>query len=129
MKLVAFALFLTLALFGQEPTHTVFTVPPANARFQIVQSEMTAKGTFKLDRFTGRVWQLLGTPEGNIWSAMVVQGIGVKGVESTAPRYQLFTSGLAYKFTYLLDTLNGTYWELVGSESSNDSWQLVLNNP
>jgi hypothetical protein len=51
----------------------------------------------------------------------------MKGTDSTVARFQLFSSGLAFKFTYLLDTLNGMCWELVSGEDSNDSWQMVLN--
>ncbi len=34
------------------------TTTPVGARFEIVQSELAAKWTFRLDRFTGRVSQL-----------------------------------------------------------------------
>jgi hypothetical protein len=120
-----FFLLVAMAFAADEPSRAVATTQPTNARFQIVQSEITAKGTFKLDRFTGRVWQLLSTPNGHVWSAMNVQG--VKGTDSTVARFQLFSSGLAYRFTYLLDTINGMCWELVSAEDSNDSWQMVLN--
>jgi hypothetical protein len=108
------------------PDH-VATVPPANARFEVVQSKMTAKGTFKLDRFTGRVWQFLRTDTVEIWSAMDVQGFGTKGIASSAPRFQIFTSGLAFRFTLLLDTQTGSCWQIVSTEKGNDSWQLLLS--
>jgi hypothetical protein len=48
-------------------------------------------------------------------------------------RFQIFTSGLAAKFTFLLDNDTGKTWQLVkttsknadGTESSVESWQLV----
>ena len=42
------------------------TVAPINARFEIVQSELAAKWTFRLDRFTGRIAQLVQTRDGRV---------------------------------------------------------------
>lgn len=125
MRLIALFVCLGVVLFGDDLTRTVVSVPPENARFQIVQSEMAAKATFKLDRFTGRVWQLLSTPDGNIWSQMSVESLSPNGVPSSAPRFHIFTSGVALKFTYLLDTMSGRTWEFASSEKFNDIWQLV----
>lgn len=35
------------------------TVPPPGARYEIIQSQLAAHWTFRLDRFTGRVAQLV----------------------------------------------------------------------
>jgi len=128
--LTLFALF-TLTLFADDSTRTVASAAPANARFQIVQSEIVAKGTFKLDRFTGQVWQFVLDSEGvSIWSSMKIDGAGQNNAiapTSTSPRFQIFLSGIAFKFTYLLDTVTGVCWQLVGSSTSNDSWQMILS--
>ena len=34
------------------------TTPPSDHRFEIIQSQLAAKWTFRLDRFTGQVSQL-----------------------------------------------------------------------
>ena len=125
MRYLALLILFKLTLFADDPTRTVVSAPPVNARFQIIQSELAAKATFKLDRFAGRVWQFLSTPDGNVWSLMHVEGMPTKGIESVVPRFQIFSSGLALKFTYLLDTVSGSCWELAGSEKSNDAWQQV----
>ena len=52
------------------------TVLPSNAQFEVVQSELAAKWTFLLDRFTGHVWQLVGTADnGNAWESVRVIGL------------------------------------------------------
>jgi hypothetical protein len=58
---------------------------------------------------------------------MSIQGLSTKGVvSSTSPRFQLFSSGLSLRYTYLLDTQTGTSWELYSAgENKNDGWQLV----
>ena len=107
------------------------TVAPDNARFEILQSTVAARHTFRLDRFTGRVWQIVLTKsDDNAWEEMPV----VAFPEVTAPtraRFQLFTSGIAVRHTFLLDTATGKSWVIVtskekrtdGTEFSNELWQ------
>ncbi|HET8901235.1 MAG TPA: hypothetical protein VFM84_04780, partial [Holophagaceae bacterium] len=40
------------------------TAPPANARYEIVQSPIVARETFRLNRFTGEVSQLVKSSMG-----------------------------------------------------------------
>ena len=106
-------LWVSLAL-AQEPSslHQSSTSPP-NARFQIVQSELAAKWTFRLDRFTGQVYQLVLTKSGdNAWESMPVHGLSSIALPTKA-RFQIFTSGIAARHTFLIDTDSGTTWTLV----------------
>jgi hypothetical protein len=95
------------------------TAAPSNARFEIVQSELAAKWTFRLDRFTGHVAQLVKAKSGeDAWEAMEV--IGLPHVSSPMrARFQIFASGLAAKFTFLIDTDTGKTWVLVSSKGNN----------
>src|SRR5438094_879805 len=89
---------------------------PQNARFEIVQSEIAAKWTFRLDRFTGHVAQLVGTENDRAWKEMEVEeletlppalGRALGQTAPTRPRFQIFTSGLAAMHTFLIDTDTG----------------------
>lgn len=123
----------TCAVTGaQEPAdmHQHSTTPP-NARFEIVQSELAARWTFRLDRFTGHVAQLVRTKDDdNAWEEMEVTGLTAQQSE-TRPRFQIFTSGLAAKHTYLIDGDTGRTWVLVtgkrkqpdGTEYEVSLWQ------
>jgi hypothetical protein len=86
------------------------TTSPENARYEIVQSELAAKWTFRLDRFTGRVAQLVKTVnDENMWEDMEVVGLS-NASTPTKPRFQIFTSGIAARHTFLLDTDTGNTW-------------------
>ena len=107
------------------------TSPIPGARFEIVQSPIAAKWTFRLDRYSGRVWQLVRTKQDeNAWEEMPVLNLA-KGQPSARPRFQLFTSGLAAKHTFLFDSESGKTWLVVvgkakrpdGTEYEYNAWQ------
>jgi hypothetical protein len=105
-------LFVTFAAHGQEsPIHNQ-TTPPPNAKFEIVQSQIAAKYTFRLDRFTGQVSQLVHTSTGgNSWENMRVIDAS-KASTNTYPHFQIFLSGIAAKHSFLIDTDSGNTWTL-----------------
>ena len=88
------------------------TTPPTDARFEIVQSQLAAKWTFRLDRYTGHIHQLVKTRDGGTaWEAMFVEGIPELS-SPNKPRFLIFTSGLAARHTFLMDTETGKTWVL-----------------
>jgi hypothetical protein len=107
-----FALLLaTFVARGQESPINNQTAPPPNAKFEIVQAQTAAKWTFRLDRFTGDVWQLVRTKTGgNAWESMRV--IDAHQSVSAHPHFQIFLSGLAAKCSFLIDTDSGNTWTL-----------------
>lgn len=114
---------------AQQPSdvHQHSTAPP-NARFEIIQSELAAKWTFRLDRFTGRVAQLVRTKDDdNVWEEMQV--IGLPQVRTqTRPHFQIFTSGLAARHTFLIDTDTGKTWVVVtGKKKRTDGTEYEVN--
>lgn len=89
------------------------TSPPSAARFEIVQSPLAAKWTFRLDRYSGRIWQLVRTAEDeNTWEEMPVMGLP-KAQPSARPHFQIFASGLAARHTFLIDNDTGRTWVVV----------------
>lgn len=111
------------------------TTAPPGARFEVVQSTLSAKWTFRLDRFSGRVWQLTKTVDDDVsWDEMEV--IARPEVSTpTRARFQLFTSGLAARHTFLLDGDTGMSWLIVkgsskdkeGNEYETQLWQPFAN--
>lgn len=112
---------------ADAPSIHQMTTTPANARFEIVHSPLAAKWTFRLDRYTGSIGQLVKTASGgSSWEPMTV--VGLPRVESSyGPRFVLLTSGLAARFTFLMDTQSGSTWELTsiskGSAEPETVWQ------
>lgn len=111
-------------------SHQLTTTPPG-ARFEVMQSTLAARWTFRLDRYTGRVWQLVKTKDDdNAWEEMRI--IDRPQVQSPSrARFQLFTSGLAARHTFLLDGDTGRTWLVVtgkskdkdGVETEYHAWQ------
>lgn len=97
------------------------TTPPPGARYEVVQSELAAKLTFRLDRFTGHVAQLVKTSsDDNSWEEMSVVGL-MSISASSRPRFQIFTSGLAARHTFLIDTDSGRTWFIAtGTKKHSD---------
>jgi hypothetical protein len=115
-SLAAVLFIVANALAQQTSDIHQYTTPPSNARFEIVQSELAAKWTFRLDRFTGHVAQLVSTKDNNnSWEDMEVTGLEPIRSPMQA-RFQLFTSGLAAKHTFMIDTDTGKTWVLVSGK-------------
>ena len=78
-----------------------------------MQSQLAARWTFRLDRYTGEVMQLLlNSQKENTWVKVPVQGVP-KIKAANRPRFQIFTSGLAARHSFLLDTSTGKTWTLI----------------
>jgi hypothetical protein len=92
------------------------STPPSDARYEIVESSLTVRDTFRLDRFTGRVWRIVSNGGGDdLWEEMTVENRPEVGNSSTA-RFQVFLSGLAVRYSLLLDTQTGETWEITKSK-------------
>jgi hypothetical protein len=93
-----------------------------------VQSQLAAKWTFRLDRYLGRVWQLVKTNvDDNAWEEMPVMGLP-KGQSAMRPHFQIFTSGLAARHTFLVDNDTGKTWVVVvGKRKAQDGTEYEIN--
>lgn len=95
------------------------TTANAGARYEVLQSPLAAKWTFRLDRFSGRVWQLVKTKDdGSTWEEMPVYELP-KLTSANRPKFQLFTSGLAARHSFLVDSDSGKTWLLVTGKRTN----------
>jgi len=113
------------------PPHQ-YTASAANARFEILQSPLAAKWTFRLDKFSGCIWQLVKTKDDDMsWEEMLVLDLP-KIQAPTRPRFQLFTSGLAARHTFLIDGDTGRTWLVAsGKHKRNDGteYDVVIWQP
>lgn len=98
---------------------------PTDARFEVVASPLASRWTFLLDRVTGRVSLLVSTMDGGAaWEDTPVVGLPTVAATGRA-RFQIFTSGLAARWTFLVDTSSGATWQLQTSGTgahSSVSW-------
>ena len=100
-----------LAQDGKISIHNSSTLGPAS-RYEIVQSSLAAKWTFRLDKVCGNVSQLVSTTKDAMtWESMGIVS-AVKCNNDGKNRFQIFTSGLAARHTFLMNTENGKTWIL-----------------
>lgn len=87
---------------------------PDTSRYEIVQAPDAVRYTFKLDKFTGRVFQLTDTSGGNqdrlVWREMLVLDAPKVAIPSVKPSFQIFISGIGIRYTFLLDVTTGKTW-------------------
>lgn len=110
-----------------SPSHQL-TSSPSAARFEMVQSPLAAKWTFRLDRYSGRIWQLVKTSDDDsTWEETPVMGLP-KGQATARPHFQIFTSGLAARHTFLIDNDTGKTWVVVtGKRKNKDGTEYEIN--
>ncbi|ABW68459.1 hypothetical protein [Desulfosudis oleivorans] len=86
------------------------TVLPDNARYEVLQSATAPKWLFRLDRYTGQVFQLVQSLTGEVaWIEMLVWERPEIKKPATA-RFQLFVSGFSAAYNVLVDTVEGRSW-------------------
>jgi hypothetical protein len=93
-------------------------------RYQIVQSSIAARGTYKVDTYEGGVYQLVVDKNNNeTWQLLRQVGNGnndniVKGQRN----YELFLSSIAMRFTYLINLKTGATWQLVQDPNTEENY-------
>jgi hypothetical protein len=92
------------------------------SRYSIIQSAITAKGTYKLDGFTGDVYVMVVDKKGDLsWEK-------IKKLDHDEPdirydnikNYILTISTIAMKFTYLMNTNRGATWQLFQDSATKE---------
>lgn len=93
-------------------------------RFSIIQSTLAAKGTYKLDSYTGDIYQMVLSSSGDeTWQKLRRQPHSTPDTQNdNATNYTLFLSTLAMKFTYLMNVNTGATWQLVQDPQSEENF-------
>jgi hypothetical protein len=93
-------------------------------RFSIIQSTLAARGTFKLDGFTGEVYQLVADTENNeLWQMLHKNYHFISDIKNdNSINYVLFTSTIAMRFTYLMNVNTGATWQLVKNPTTEETY-------
>src|ERR1043166_6001548 len=90
-----------------EPHNSTDVTP--DSRFQLIQSSLTVKNTFRLDRYFGILCVLTANAKGELsWSAILrlTHDIASPAYPNKV-NFQAFTSGLAVRYTYLMNVNTG----------------------
>ncbi len=131
LALLMVSLF-ALPIVAQESNSPQRTAAPAEARFEVVQSELSANFTVRLDKYTGQTWQLRAMATGEvIWQ----QAIREDNPDDTLTvpskvNYQIFASALTFKDTFLINIHTGATWQLFFYPKRDDFyWRPVTTAP
>ena len=100
----------------QETNHNQFSSAPNTARYEIVQSELGARITLKIDKYLGIVYLLVERDTRLFWQVMHIQNKDAATLDKV--NYQIFTSGIGIRFSFLLNVNTGATWQL--SEDPTD---------
>jgi hypothetical protein len=129
-KLISIILIMWIfqnSIFPQSENYQASTTSvPDNSRYEIIQSEMIAKLTFKIDRYEGSVFQLVLTSDSTLtWQKIKREKSLNDKIEKNRVNYQLFISGLAVKYTFLVNLNTGVTWQLVKNKDDDFYWELL----
>lgn len=91
-------------------------------RFQIIQSTIAARGTYKVDTYEGNVYQLVLDHNNNeTWQ--LLRRLGNNNIDKQVAgqrNYEMFLSSIAMKFTYLINLNTGCTWQLVEDSTTKE---------
>jgi len=88
------------------------TSSPDDARYEITQSGVGVRWTFRLDRYSGMVDLMVSTTDDQLtWQPMPVLGLE-PDPKANKPRFVIFISGHGARYTFLMDIRTGDTWIL-----------------
>ncbi len=100
--------------------HQVSAVPPT-ARFEFVQSHIAARSSYRLDKFTGNVQQIVQTESGDLtWENVRKLAHPEDYSKEGEVNYQIFLSGMANRFSFLMNVRTGAMWQLAEDPKTNE---------
>lgn len=102
----------TVAKSQANQTHS--TNSNEGSRFMIVQSPIAVRLTFKLDTYTGDVYQMVIDANGkNLWQHVDRNFTSLPDTRLPETKnYDLFVSTLGMRYTFLINTNSGATWQL-----------------
>jgi hypothetical protein len=97
-----------------------------SGRFEFIQSTIARRISFMLDKYTGRVWQMVQiSKQGEIGFAPIPKDIPSTDAKSEKINYQLYMSGTALKDCFLLNINTGEVWQLVEDKDEELLFQRI----
>jgi len=110
-----------------ETAQQVSSDYPSDSRFITIQLPLIAKATFLFDRFEGVSYQLVSMEEGGLAWQPVLKLPNILDTNQSIGKvnYMCFFSGLASRFTFLVNLRSGATWQLCEDEKVRLFWNPV----
>ena len=131
MKRIILTQFLILIMFkcwSQDVYSHQFSSVPDNARYEIIQSERGARYTLKIDKYSGKVFQMVLKEDSDLtWEPiMILEEFTKEETTDGKVNFQVFISGLGARFIFLLQIDTGKTWQLAEDTNSGlNFWKLI----
>jgi hypothetical protein len=99
-------------------------------RYEIVQSEIARKYFFKLDKYTGNVYQLVKKSNGDVtWEKMLVIGLALDTIKEDAINFQIFMGGIAVSDCFMINIHTGKTYQLFCDKTTDELfWGYIIEN-
>ncbi|HEX8922813.1 MAG TPA: hypothetical protein VF766_15160 [Pyrinomonadaceae bacterium] len=106
------------------------TIAPADSRFEIIQTTSFIKATLKLDKYTGTVYELVrnkdlvrAKDEEFAWSVTKRLQHPLDKIDSNSiVNYQIITSAVGIRYTFLINIHTGATWKLAADPDKEQSY-------
>ena len=124
LLVIGLPVFTAVAQAQDVQSHHERTATPLAARFEIVQSPKAVRLTFKVDKHRGRTYQLVLAADSTLTWELVPREEHPAGSTELPNQvnYQVFTSGVAVRFTFLLNVNTGATWQLTQGDDESLHW-------
>ena len=111
-------MLLSVRMFAVDGVGSVST-SQTGGRYEIIQSNIKRSLYFKLDKFTGDVYQFVSTSDGGYtWQKIYVDGKGLGSLNKSIT-YQLFMGGMMAADCILLNIVTGETFMLFEDSKTN----------
>lgn len=109
-------IFISLGAMAQIEKHPSVSTSQTGGRFEIIQSPIARRLTFRLDKYTGEVFQyVLGKDDKPLWEKVSNPWLSLildKDKKQDYIKFQLFMGGIAVADCFLLDIETGITFNL-----------------
>lgn len=129
-----FLIFVSLSIYGQNITidsnndkkYNSVTTSFSGGRFEFIMSDLVVRHSFKIDKYTGDVYMLVKRDDDSFtWDLLLRDPSDNDKQFDNKINYQLYMSGIAVRFCYLLNTNTGITWQLVKSKDDTLFFELI----
>ncbi|MBQ7942173.1 MAG: hypothetical protein IJ328_07205 [Muribaculaceae bacterium] len=116
--IIIVSLLFSISIEAQEQYFPAKT--SLEGRYEIVQSNIARRYTFKIDKYRGIVYQLVQTEaDGFAWQEVPVLMRDFDEIKPDTVNYHIFMGGTAVKDCFLINIHTGITWVLVKSSDNS----------
>lgn len=123
-KSVLLLMFCMITLMLNAQSYSAVKTSVEGGRWEIVQSEIARRYTYKLDKYNGDVYQLVKKSNGdNTWQKLYRAGDKYDKKEDGKINFQLFLGGFSAQDQFLINIHTGETW---GFYEDSDTKEIYL---